>query len=85
MKMYSEAEAILKEGIKKTWRSYSYIEDPNCWSSAYYIWLTVALYYQEKYKEALAYAAVAIKKNEFDELAKTNYQLCLDKIMESCP
>lgn len=85
MKMYAEAEKILKDGIKKTWRSYSYLEDPNCWSSAYYVWLTVALWYQEKYEEAFAYARLSVEKNQYDEMAKSNYKLCLDKMMEMCP
>lgn len=82
MKFYAEAEAILKKALKVTWRSYSYIEDPNCWMAAPYTWLVVALYNQEKYTEAFVYAAIAYEKDKFDELAKTNYQACLDKIKE---
>lgn len=85
MKFYAEAERVLKNCLKKTWRSYSYIEDPNCWMAAPYIWMTVALYYQEKYTEAFVYAALAKEKNEYDELAKSNYELCLNKIKEIIP
>lgn len=85
MKFYAEAEVILRKAFEFSWRSYSYIEDPNCWSSAPYIWMTVALYYQEKYIEAFAYATIAKEKNKFDELAKSNYELCFNKIKELIP
>ena len=82
MGFYAEAETILKKALKLTWRSYSYIEDPNYWMAAPYTWLTVALYYQEKYVEAFAYSAIACEKDKFDKLAQSNYELCLNKLKE---
>lgn len=79
---HAEAERVLKQMFKSTWRSYSYLEDPNCWMASPYIWMTVALYSQEKYSEAFIYATMACEKDKFDELAKSNYNLCLEKIKE---
>ena len=83
--MFPEAEKILKDGLKNSWRSYSYLEDPSCWTSTYYIYLTVATYYQDKFAEALAYSIIALEKNKYDELAKTNYELCLNRMKEIYP
>lgn len=82
MEFYAQAEKVLKDCMNLTWRSYSYLEDPNNWDSTPYTWLAVSLYYQDKIYEAFAYAALAKDKNPYDELAKSNYEICLSKLKE---
>lgn len=82
IKFYSEAEAVMSKCFEKSYRSYSYLEDPNNWDAVPYTWMAVALFYQNKFIESFAYATLAKEKNEFDEQAKTNYDICLNKLRE---
>ena len=81
-KFYAEAETVMRKCFEKTWRFYSYLEDPNNWDAVPYTWMAVALFYQNKFIESFAYATIAKEKNKFDELAKTNYEICLDRLRE---
>lgn len=82
MKFYSEAEAVMSKCFEKSYRSYSYLEDPNNWDAIPYTWMAVALFYQNKFIESFAYATLAKEKNSFDDLAKSNYDICLNRLKE---
>ena len=82
MKFYSEAETVMSKCFEKGYRSYSYLEDPNNWDAVPYTWMAVALFYQNKFIESFAYATLAKEKNSFDDLAKSNYDICLNRLKE---
>lgn len=83
MENYKEAENILKQGLIKSRRLYSWIENPSSFEVERYSWLTKALFNNGKKIEALTVAAKCLNENPLDDLAKSNFKICCDCISDS--
>ena len=73
-KKYSLAEYYIKEGIRKSYRHYSWLERDTSWTYEPYDLLCIATFYQDKKRDSIAYAYKALSNNEH---LKSNLDLCL--------
>lgn len=76
------AEGILKEGIRASYRHYSWLERDVSWTYEPYDLLTLACYYGNKKKESIVYAAKALNYSPEDERLRSNLKLCIDNTLE---
>ena len=81
IKLYCEAEFYLKEGLSKTHRHYTWLENAADFEGEMFIWLTVATYYKGKYLESLAYATRALDLMPKSELAQNNLRYCKEAVV----
>lgn len=70
--LYYMAIGIIKEGIKKSFRHYTWLERDRSWLDEPYDLLSLAYYYSNNKKEALIYAVKAYTLNKSDERLKNN-------------
>ena len=76
-KKYSLAEYYIKEGIRKSYRHYSWLERDTSWTYEPYDLLCLATFYQDKKRDSIAYAYKALLYEPNNEHLKSNLDLCL--------
>lgn len=76
-KNYALAEYYIKEGIRKSYRHYSWLERDTSWTYEPYDLLCLATFYQDKKRDSIAYAYKALSYESNNEHLKSNLDLCL--------
>ncbi len=76
---YYEAIGIIKQGLKESYRHYTWLERDRSWVDEPYDLLSLAYYYSGNKKESLIYAVKAYSMNKSDERLKDN----INKILEN--
>lgn len=77
MEDYSLAEHYIKEGIKNSYRHYTWVERDASWSYEPWDLLCLASYYNGHKKDSIAYAAKALSFCPGDDRLQSNLVLCL--------
>ncbi len=78
-KDWMEVEFYCREALKITEHAKSYINEPYCWDYTIYDLLSLSLYFQGKYEEAVIYIDKAIEMNPNDARLKKNRQYFVKK------
>lgn len=76
-KRFSEAREILLEGIKNSYRHFSWLERDTSYSFEPWDLLCQACFYSGEKVESLAYAAKALSYCPADERLKQNFNICV--------
>lgn len=77
MKKYELAITILKEGLKKSYRHYTWLERDTSWSYEPWDLLCLATFYGGYKKDSIAYAIKALTFEPNNERLKSNLEACL--------
>ena len=81
--LYYMAIGVIKEGIKKSYRHYTWLERDRSWLDEPYDLLSLAYYYSGNKKEALIYAVKAYTLNKSDERLKNNIDQILANMTDN--
>ena len=79
-KKYSLAESMVKEGLKKSYRHYTWLERDTSWSYEPWDLLSLATWYGGNKKEALSYAAKALSFEPTNKRLQDNLKICSELI-----
>lgn len=79
MKDYGYAEFIIKRGIEKSYRHYTWVERDTSWSYEPWDLLCLATYYGGHVKDSILYAAKALTFEPSNERLQKNLRECLYK------
>lgn len=82
MKEYSYAEFYIKEGLKKSYRHYTWLERDLSWTYEPWDLLCLAAYYGGKKKDSIAYASKALSFEPNNKRLLNNVALCLKGISD---
>ena len=74
------AKAFLVQGIKESYRKYSWLEDETLWTWRYYDWLAVACYYTGAYSEGLKFEKKALDEGGNIQNVLNNIKLLMEKL-----
>jgi tetratricopeptide (TPR) repeat protein len=77
-KNYSLAEFIVKQGLKKSYRHYTWLERDISWTYEPWDLLCIASYYAGHKKDSIAYAAKALSFESDNERLRNNLALCIN-------
>lgn len=77
-KDYDLAELYIKNGLKNSYRHYTWVERDASWSYEPYDLLCLATFYGGKKKDSIAYAAKALSFEPTNERLIGNLKLCLE-------
>jgi tetratricopeptide (TPR) repeat protein len=77
-KNYSLAEFIVKQGLKKSYRHYTWLERDISWTYEPWDLLCIASYYAGHKKDSIAYAAKALSFESDNERLRNNLSLCIN-------
>ena len=77
LKMYDSAEFYIKQGIKKSYRHYTWVERDISWSYEPWDLLCLATYYGGKRADSVKYAAKALSFEPENDRLKLNLDMCL--------
>lgn len=83
LKQYETAIIYLKQGLRNSYRHYSWLERNTSWSWEPYDLLSICHFYIGKKVEALGYAIKALSFDPEDEHLKSNLKLCLDNTSDA--
>ena len=75
---YGLAEDIVKEGLKKSYRHYTWLERDTSWSYEPWDLLCLATYYGGKKKDSIAYASKALTYEPNNKRLSDNVRLCIE-------
>lgn len=78
LKDWENSEFIIKQGIKKSHRHYSWLERDTSWSWEPWDLLCLATYYGDKRAESVKYAAKALSFEPENSRLQNNLKLCLE-------
>jgi len=82
MKDYSYAEFIIKRGLQKSYRHFTWLERDISWSYEPWDLLCLATYYGGKVKDSVIYAAKALMFEPTNERLNNNLKLCTEALNE---
>jgi tetratricopeptide (TPR) repeat protein len=82
MKDYSYAEFIIKRGLQKSYRHFTWLERDISWSYEPWDLLCLATYYGGKVKDSVVYAAKALMFEPTNERLSNNLKLCTEALNE---
>lgn len=78
MKMYDVAISYIKQGLKKSFRHYTWLERDDSWGSEPWDLLCIASYYSGDKKNSITYAAKALSYDPSNKRLQDNLKSCLD-------
>lgn len=79
---YEIAAAVIKAGIKASYRHYSWLERDVSWSYEPWDLLSLACYYSGEKQQSIIYAAKALEYMPLDERLQSNLHLCINGIQD---
>ena len=77
---YEAAEGIIKEGLKKSYRHYTWLERDTSWSYEPWDLLCLATYYGGKKRDSIAYASKALSYEPNNKRLSDNVRLCIEGV-----
>lgn len=75
---HEAAEGIIKEGLKKCYRHFTWLERDTSWSYEPWDLLCLATYYGGKKRDSIAYAAKALSYEPNNKRLSNNVKACLE-------
>jgi tetratricopeptide (TPR) repeat protein len=78
IKDYALAEFMLKRGIERSYRHYTWLERDTSWTYEPWDLLCLAAYYGGHKKDSIAYAAKALSFEPNNKRLQKNVELCID-------
>lgn len=82
MKDYPYAEFILKRGLQKSYRHYTWVERDISWSYEPWDLLCLAAYYSGHVKDSVIYASKALQFEPTNERLLNNLKLCTEALSD---
>lgn len=82
MKDYSYAEFIVKRGLQKSYRHYTWVERDTSWSHEPWDLLCIAAYYAGHVKDSVIYASKALMYEPENERFQSNLKLCTEALTD---
>jgi len=80
IKDYKNSEKYLKMALKIKEKPVTYINEEKAWNETIYDLLSIACFYNNKYRESLKYVKKALKINNKDERINENYKIITDYV-----